>query len=219
MPRRNYHTDDPDTCGGEGRIISAATVPSIPLTTRVATERLILRPPRPGDVPELRRLLRKNAAHLAPWSSLNAPGEDPASLTVLSKAVLGERRAWRQDSKYVLLLTARAKGAPVVGRVALSQVYRGPMQSAYLGYWIDAEQQGQGLMTEAVRATLGFAFGAARLHRVQMNVMPRNAASHQVLAKLGVRSEGIALKYLEIAGVWEDHVMYAITAEEWRPQP
>jgi [ribosomal protein S5]-alanine N-acetyltransferase len=190
---------------------------SPPLTTRLVTERLVLRPPRPGDVPELRRLMRKNAAHLAPWSPKPAPGEDPASLTVLSKNVLLERRGWRQDSKYVFLVTAREKGAPIIGRAALSQVCRGPMQAAYLGYWIDGERQGQGLMTEAVRAALTFAFGDARLHRVQINVMPRNAASHRVVAKTGARNEGLSLRYLEIAGVWEDHVMYALTAEEWAP--
>ena len=70
-------------------------------------------------------------------------------------------------------------------------------------------------MTEGVRATLAFAFGPAALHRVQINVMPRNAPSHRVLEKLGARSEGISIRYLEIAGVWEDHVMYAVTAEEW----
>ncbi len=192
-------------------------MPSVPLTTRLVTERLVLRPPRPGDVPELRRLLRKNASHLAAWSPKPPPGEDPSSLTALSKSVLLERRGWRRDTTYVFLLTAREKGAPIVGRVALSQVCRGPMQAAYLGYWMDQERQGGGLMTEAVRVVLGFAFGPARLHRVQINVMPRNAASHRVVAKIGARNEGMSLRYLEIAGVWEDHVMYAVTAEEWPP--
>jgi [ribosomal protein S5]-alanine N-acetyltransferase len=194
-----------------------AVPPPIPLTTRLVTDRLVLRPPRPGDVPELRRLLRKNTAHLQPWSPKPAPGEDPASLTVLSKNVLLERRGWRQDHRYVFLVTTREKGAPIVGRAALSQVSRGPMQAAYLGYWMDQERQGQGLMTEAVRAVLDFAFSAtgARLHRVQINVIPRNAASHRVVEKVAARKEGLALRYLEIAGVWEDHVMYAVTVEEW----
>jgi len=163
--------------------------------------------------------MRKNAGHLAAWSPKPGPGEDPSSLTVLSKNVLLERRGWRQDTKYVFMVTARETGAPIIGRVALSQVCRGPMQAGYLGYWIDAERQGQGLMTEAVRAALGFAFGPARLHRVQINVMPRNAASHAVVAKVGARKEGLSLRYLEIAGVWEDHVMYALTADEWVVAP
>jgi ribosomal-protein-alanine N-acetyltransferase len=36
-----------------------------------------------------------------------------------------------------------------------------------------------------------------------------------VVAKLDIRAEGIAVRYLEINGIWEDHVRYAITSEEW----
>ena len=176
---------------------------------------MVLRPPRPSDVPELRRALRANDEHLRPWSPKPPPGEDPTSLTVISKKVLADRRAWRQGTKYVFVLTAREKGAPIVGHAALSQVFRGAFQSAYLGYWTDGARAGSGLMTEAVRAVLGFAFEQAKLHRVQINIVPRNAASHRVVEKIGIRAEGIALKYLEIAGVWEDHVMYGVTAEEW----
>jgi ribosomal-protein-alanine N-acetyltransferase len=60
------------------------------------------------------------------------------------------------------------------------------------------------------------AFEELELHRLQVAIIPRNAASRRVAEKLGLRDEGTALRYLEIAGVWEDHVRYAITAEEWQ---
>jgi [ribosomal protein S5]-alanine N-acetyltransferase len=47
-------------------------------------------------------------------------------------------------------------------------------------------------------------------------VMPRNRPSIRVLEKNGFRREGLAQRYLQIAGRWEDHAIYAITAEEWR---
>ena len=46
-------------------------------------------------------------------------------------------------------------------------------------------------------------------------IVPRNERSRRVMEKLEIRDEGIALRYLEINGVWEDHVRYGITAEEW----
>jgi ribosomal-protein-alanine N-acetyltransferase len=70
-------------------------------------------------------------------------------------------------------------------------------------------------MTEAVRATTMFAFRAAGLHRVQAAVMPRNASSQRVMDKVGYRREGMAQRYLCIAGAWEDHLVFAMTAEEW----
>ena len=62
---------------------------------------------------------------------------------------------------------------------------------------------------------LRFAFEELGLHRVEIGVIPRNAASRRVAAKLGLREEGIAERFLQINGVWEDHVRFGITVEEW----
>ena len=102
-----------------------------------------------------------------------------------------------------------------VGEVTLSSIQRGPLQSAYVGYWIDEAVAGQGLMPEAVVTLLQYAFDSLHLHRIEINIIPRNGASLRVVEKLGVRYEGIAERYLEIDGAWEDHARYAITAEEW----
>ena len=102
-----------------------------------------------------------------------------------------------------------------VGEVTLSSIQRGPLQSAYVGYWIDQAVAGQGLMPEAVVTLLQYAFESLHLHRIEINIIPRNVASMRVVEKLGVRYEGIAERYLEIDGAWEDHARYAITAEEW----
>ena len=53
------------------------------------------------------------------------------------------------------------------------------------------------------------------LHRLQVAIIPRNGPSRRVVEKLELREEGMAERYLEINGVWEDHVRYAITTEEW----
>ena len=52
-------------------------------------------------------------------------------------------------------------------------------------------------------------------NRIEINIIPRNQASLRVVQKIGLRHEGVALRYLEIDGVWEDHSHFAITAEEW----
>ena len=102
-----------------------------------------------------------------------------------------------------------------VGEITLSSIARGPLQSAYVGYWIDEAWAGRGLMPEAVVTLLQYAFESLRLHRVEINIIPRNVASRRVVEKLGLRCEGVAERYLEIDGAWEDHARYAMTAEEW----
>lgn len=101
------------------------------------------------------------------------------------------------------------------GEINLSSIQRGPFQNAYVGYWVDEERAGQGLMPEALVVLARFAFEELHLHRLQISIIPRNAASRRVVEKLSLRTEGVAERYLEINGVWEDHVRYALTAEEW----
>lgn len=101
------------------------------------------------------------------------------------------------------------------GEINLSSIQRGPFQNAYVGYWIDQKWAGQGLMPEALVVLARFAFEEVHLHRLQVSIIPRNDASRRVVDKIGLRDEGVAERYLEINGVWEDHVRYAITTEEW----
>ena len=70
-------------------------------------------------------------------------------------------------------------------------------------------------MPEALVLLCQAAFEDLRLHRVQISIIPRNTASRRVVEKLGIRDEGVAQRYLEINGVWEDHIRYAMTLEEW----
>ncbi|QXC61024.1 GNAT family N-acetyltransferase [Aquihabitans sp. G128] len=102
------------------------------------------------------------------------------------------------------------------GEINLSSIQRGPFQNAYVGYWIDERYAGLGLMPESVVVLARFAFEELHLHRLQISIIPRNTASRRVVEKLDLRLEGVAERYLEINGVWEDHVRYAITAEEWQ---
>jgi ribosomal-protein-alanine N-acetyltransferase len=102
-----------------------------------------------------------------------------------------------------------------VGEITLSSIQRGPFQNAFVGYWVDEAVAGQGLAPEATVGVLRFAFEELGLHRVEIAIVPRNRASRRVVEKLNLREEGVAVRYLEIDGNWEDHVRYAMTAEEW----
>ncbi|MGG4219036.1 GNAT family N-acetyltransferase [Paenibacillus jamilae] len=102
----------------------------------------------------------------------------------------------------------------LIGRMELSGVARGPFQNANLGYFVDPAYHGQGYATSAVKDIVRYALNELELHRIQAGVMPRNTPSHRVMEKAGFRREGLALNYLKINGVWEDHVLYALTAED-----
>jgi ribosomal-protein-alanine N-acetyltransferase len=189
----------------------------VSLDVRLDAKRVVLRAPRATDIAELRGLLIRNAEHLRPWSPSPPPGTNPAGFTELGRSIARHRRDWKAGSGYVFVMQLRVPRDPIVGRIALTSVTRGPFQSAQLGYWMDAGHVRRGLMSEAVDAMLGFAFDRLGLHRLQAAVMPTNHASRSILQKRGFREEGYAERYLRIAGKWEDHVLYGLTLEEWRP--
>lgn len=114
-----------------------------------------------------------------------------------------------------LLICRQADGA-IAGVAALSQIFRKAFQNAYLGYYLFAEFAGRGLMTEAVNLILKYAFKELKLHRVEANVQPENAASIAVLRRCGFSKEGFSPKYLKIGGRWRDHERWAIVREDWK---
>lgn len=179
----------------------------------IETSRLTLRLATEDDVQELIRYHAENAAHLAPWS--------PASTADVLSADYWEDQIALRRAEFDARLGARFfifprdGGGRVAGNVALTQIARFPQHSCYLGYGLAAWAVGRGFMTEAVRATVAYAWAELGLHRVMANYMPHNLRSAAVLRRCGFVVEGYARDYLLIAGRWEDHLLTAITNPEW----
>ena len=117
---------------------------------------------------------------------------------------------------FVSLLARRRDGDALVGYFNIGNIVRGPFQSAFLGYAAFAGQTGQGYMTEALELTLRYAFGALKLHRLEANIQPGNAASIALARRCGFVREGFSERYLKVNGRWRDHERWAIRAEQWR---
>ena len=176
--------------------------------------RVVLRPLRAADFEAWRAVRQRSADWLLKWEPRLPPGQpDPGrSASAFAARCSARQREWQLGSGYGFGIFV---GARFAGEINLSGVQRGPFQNAYVGYWIDQEQAGNGFIPEALVAVARFAFEDLALHRLQVAIIPRNQASRRVVEKLNLREEGVALLYLEIDGVWEDHVRYAITVEEW----
>jgi ribosomal-protein-alanine N-acetyltransferase len=171
-----------------------------------------LRPFIVEDATAMLALYQRNATYLAPWDPVRPA--DFYTAAYQADMIQAGLEAAASDRGYAFGIVLRAAGA-LIGRLTLSGVTRGAFQNAYLGYWLDQALTGRGLMTEAVGLGLRHAFTALRLHRVQAATLQHNRGSMRVLAKNGFRREGLAERYLLIAGRWQDHVLFAVTEEEW----
>jgi [ribosomal protein S5]-alanine N-acetyltransferase len=176
--------------------------------------RVTLRPLRVEDFAQWQEVRTRGHEWLVKWEPMRPPG---------SPDVVGSRSAFaarcRSRDRERQLGTGSGFGIFVgirfCGEINLSGVQRGPFQSGSIGYWIDEEFAGNGYVPEAVVVVLRHAFEDLALHRVQIDIIPRNGPSRRVMEKLQIRDEGVSKGFLEINGAWEDHVRYAITAEEW----
>ena len=183
-------------------------------STALFGRRVMLRPLVLSDFAAWSEVRRRSGEWLTRWEPKRLPGqpdvtEDRDAFAVRCSARQRERQLGTGFGFGIFT------DGVLCGEINVSSIQRGPFQSAYIGYWIDESQAGRGLMPEALVVVVRFAFEELYLHRIQVSIIPRNAASRRVVDKLGLRCEGVAERYLEIAGVWEDHARYAMTAEEW----
>lgn len=182
--------------------------------TTLFGRRVLLRPLEPGDFAKWQEVRRRNDEWLTKWEPQRLPGQPDV---VEDSHAFGVRCSARQRERQ--LGSGYGFGVFVDGHfggeVNLNSIQRGPFQNAYVGYWIDERLAGNSYIPEALVIVLRFAFEELHLHRVQAAVVPRNESSRRVTEKLELREEGTALRYLEINGVWEDHIRFAMTTEDW----
>jgi [ribosomal protein S5]-alanine N-acetyltransferase len=103
----------------------------------------------------------------------------------------------------------------LAGVVNISEIVLGSFRSAYLSYYALEPHQRRGYMRAGVSAMIQLAFREHRLHRLEANIQPENAASRALVRGLGFDLEGYSPRYLKIGGRWRDHERWAIRSESW----
>lgn len=172
----------------------------------IETDRLLLRLPKMSDYEAWSRVRREGAEFLLPWEPVRARGY--VRRHAFRHRVYWSARSAREDRALPLFIFNRQTG-DFLGALTLDNIRRGPAMMANVGYWIGPDFARQGYMSEALRGLVDFAFNVMDLSRVEAACLPENAASRGLLEKCGFKYEGVAQAYLQIAGRWQTHVLYA----------
>ncbi|GAA2386421.1 GNAT family protein [Dactylosporangium salmoneum] len=174
----------------------------------------LLRPIEPGDDVALREVSLRNrerfrrSSPVQPESYWTPEGQRGRVDTAVRRNAAGE--AWT---------CVIVRGEAILGMVSLSSIVRGPFCNASIGYWIDAAEEGRGVMSAAVGAACAVAEAELGLHRVEASTLPDNIASQRVLDKNGFERFGRARNYLYLNGQWQEAVLYQRILHDRPPTP
>lgn len=173
----------------------------------ILTARTRLEPVRRADARAIQRFVLRNRERLATWEPLR----DDAYFSLHGCAI--RARNWARGFRSgvcAVFLAWNGDRSQIIAQCAFSNIVRGAFGACHLGYAVDGEHEGRGLMREVLQAAIDYAFGEMGLHRIMANYMPRNTRSEQLLLRLGFQKEGYAKSYLRINGRWEDHVLTSL---------
>ncbi len=183
-----------------------------------------LRPIQVKDAPIWREARVRNASWLRPWEPTNP--ETPLYRSSLGPYVAMARTMRREARQGVALPWVVTYDGQFAGQLTIGSIVWGSSRSAQVGYWIDEDFAGRGIIPTALAMALDQCFFVVGLHRVEATIRPENIASRRVVEKLGFREEGLRRRCLHIDGAWHDHICYALTVEDvpnglmprWRSQ-
>lgn len=173
--------------------------------------KVVLRAPQLEDYDAWADLRARSRRELTPFEPRWA--RDELSLAAYKHRLRCYAQDRRNEVGYAFFLFDAGTDA-LVGGLTLSNIRRGAIQSASLGYWTGTPYHRQGYMTAALRRIRVFAFHDLGLNRLEAACLLSNHASRALLEKVGFRHEGIARGYYRIAGEWQDHHLYALLARD-----
>lgn len=141
----------------------------------------------------------------------------------------GFEGAERELKRYFIELFARREGfrwglqlkgkEGLIGSAGFHKWFPQVPHRAELGYDLDPDFWGQGLMTEALSAIIGFGFRRMRLKRIELLTGPHNRNSMRLVRRLGFKKEGLLREHgLDENGKPQDDIMFSLLKDEWHPE-
>lgn len=177
------------------------------------TNRLIIRSITMNEAPIYKEYLEENKMFLSEWEPKR--DQEYYFLDNIKKRI---DEINRENDKEIVtskrLFVFKKEENSIIGEIGISNIVYGAFLSCHLGYKLSEKEINHGYMKEALHKIIEICFKELKLHRIEANIMPKNARSEKVLVKLGFRKEGKSESYLKINGKWEDHNHWVMINKE-----
>jgi ribosomal-protein-alanine N-acetyltransferase len=178
----------------------------------IETNRLILKRCEESFATIILEYLIKNRDFFKPW----IPKQEESFYTLEKQIEIlkAKKKSFEEEKELKFYIFKKDDESKIIGELEFSNIIKGAFLSCYLGYKTDKDEINKGYMFEALKSSIEYLFKNIKLHRIEANVIPRNAPSIFLLEKLGFEKEGLSKKYLKINGVWEDHLHFVFLNEQ-----
>src|SRR5689334_7448554 len=163
-------------------------------------DNILLRTYQPEDAAALFRAVDKSRQHLRPWLSwvdATTKQEQSAGFIQQSLAQLSSQQSLSLGIFY---------NQEIIGGMGLHE-WNHYIKKAQIGYWIDKDFEGQGIITTCATRFIDFIFEKLGLNKIELHFMPHNKRSAAVAEKLGAKVEGIIRQSHMMNGRLEDIVI------------
>jgi RimJ/RimL family protein N-acetyltransferase len=179
----------------------------------ITSRRLRLRPYRPGDGAMYYAVGRRNRDHLSRYEADN-PIRTLATVEEAEILVREYAAEWAARRSFFMGAFLRTT-EEFVAQVTLIPIDWDLPQFS-VGYWADVDRQGQGFVTEAVRAAARFAFVHLQAHRLAIECDGTNERSLRVAERAGFTREGhLRQNKRHPDGTISGTLLYGLLADEF----
>jgi len=191
-----------DVAGSRKKMTAGAT------SIRVGDD-IELRPVSIDDCNELFSLIVRNRARLRewlPWAGLTFNKDELLHF-------LGQKEL--ENAARASLTTHICFQGRICGAVGLHTIEARHRHSS-IGYWLDLNYEGRGIMTRACGAMVTAGFRSYDLHRIEIRCGTANLKSSAIPLRLGFREEGVLREAEFVIDRWVDLRVFAMLEHEWK---
>ncbi|MDE3056636.1 MAG: GNAT family N-acetyltransferase [Bacteroidota bacterium] len=161
-----------------------------------------------SDAEALFALIEKNRSDLRtwlPWVDLNASVKDS------EKFITNSAEQLHGGNGFQIGIWYKGELGGVIGFHPIDWMNLCVM----IGYWLGEEFRGKGLVTEAVRLLVNYAFTQYQLHRVEIKCATENHKSIAIPQRLGFTEEGTLREAERFSDHYVDLIVFSMLESEW----
>lgn len=172
-------------------------------------ENIVLKLVDMNDVDIFHKMCLKNYDHLKDWMSWvekETPKEN------VENFIKGCMKQFAENLGVQCTIVYKGSVCGIIGHNAMNNMHK----SVSIGYWLDKDFTGKGIMTKSCKAIIDMTFDDYDIHRIEIRTATENLKSSAIPERLGFMKEGTIRQVELVRENYYDHIVFGMLRDEWR---